>query len=462
MKKNQEDVLRILKKINSITEFDFYKGLYDRAPIERLAVMKISGQCLDDSLDIIAEDITDLALLNFLPTIIHGWGASLTERLKNNKIPTRKINEDRYTDMTVMNYVLEIARENIEKLKTSIEQRGGKAKILWPTEDPIIIAQDKKDKRYGEHNGDIVRINKGPIIEALYNGEIPLVSPIGISEDGKKLYNLNSASSSAQLVLELDPLKFIMLNETKGIYGADKTIISEIILNRDYETLKRTGIVYGGALKNVDEAALSLNLRTDGEDKSVQITGPDKDSKINNLLLELYSQKGAGTYIRKGFDIVAEPIEFWNKEKLIELIEKTFKRKLKKDFFTECCKDVHVERRYKGAAIVIPKETGPEEIKEIADYLDIIAVDCEYKGKGIGTDLLDSIFKYQDVGKKGLFWRSSSSRPINDWYYHISDGHQRYTGVDGKEYNAFWIGLDNDKKQKALEFLENRQPNFED
>lgn len=461
MKKNQENILRILKKVGPVTEFDFYKGLYDRTPVEKLAVMKISGQCLDEHLDIIAEDITDLSLLGFIPTITHGWGASLTERLKSNNIPTKKIDEERYTDSVVMKYVEEIARENIEKLKTAIEKRGGRAKILWPTENPIIIAQDKKDKRFGKHNGDIIKINKNPIIEALYNEEIPLVSPIGISEDGKKLYNLNSASSSAQLVLELDPLKFIILTGTKGIYGHDNSVLSEIILNRDYETLKRTGIISGGALKNIDEAALSLSLRENGEDKSVQITGPDNDSGKNNLLLELYSQKGAGTYIRKGFDIEAEPTEFWDRNKLTELIEKTFNRRLRQTFFTECPKDAHIEKRYKGAAIVIPKETGPQEIREIGDYLDIIAVDCEYKGKGIGTDLLNSIFDYQDVGKKRLFWRSSVSRPTNTWYYQISDGHQKYTGMDGNEYNAFWIGLDSEKREKALEFLENRVSNFE-
>jgi acetylglutamate synthase len=140
-----------------------------------------------------------------------------------------------------------------------------------------------------------------------------------------------------------------------------------------------------------------------------------------------------------------------------------FQSELRSSFFEECCKDAHVEKRYKGAAIVIPEETGPVEIRGVGDYLDIIAVDCEYKGrgKGLGTDLMTSIFDYQDVTSKRLFWRSQVSRKSNKWYFDISHGHQRYTGIDGEEYNAFWIGLDEDQRKKALEFLENRISNFE-
>ena len=454
-----EDFLRIVRKVGPLQEFDSYRGLYERTPVEKLAVVKISGQCIDESLEKIAEDLADLHKLGFVPTVTHGWGNALSSRLQTAGIPTRKISDDRYTDSRVMEHVVKIAKEYIEKLKTAIEERGGKARILWPEQTPVIIAEDKKDHRYGEHNGEIVRVNIEPVVEALRNGEIALVSPLGISEDGRKLYNLNSASSSSRIVAALDPLKYLFLTGTKGILRTDQTVISEIVLNRDLEPLKRTGILTGGALKNVEEAAFSLNSRTDGEDKSVQVTGSQ------NLMLELYSQRGAGTYIRKGYYIEAELIDLRNLEKVIQLIEKTFGEKLKPSFFEECVKDAHVERRYKGLAVVIPEENHPE-LRGISDYLDMIAIDCEYRGKGLGKDLLESIFDYQPAGDRRLFWRSKVSRNSfknspNKWYLQISDGHQRYTSNDGIDFNAFWIGLNQEQIQRALGFLENRPSNFE-
>lgn len=455
----KQDFLRIVGKVGPLQEFDSYRGLYERTPVERLAVVKISGQCIDESLEKIAEDLADLHKLGFVPTVTHGWGKALSSRLESAGIPTKKISDDRYTDSKVMEHVVEIAKEYIEKLNAAIEKRGGKARILWPQETPIIIAEDKKEKRYGEYNGEIVRVNIEPIIETLKNGEIALISPLGISEDGKKLYNLNSASSSSRIVAALDPLKYLFFTGTKGILRTDKTVISEIVLNRDLETLKRTGILTGGALKNVEEATFSLNSRTDGEDKSVQFTGPE------NIMLELYSQKGTGTYIRTGYQIEAEPVDLWDKERIIRLIEKSFSEKLKPGFFKECVKDAHVERRYKGAAIVIPEENDPE-LKGISDYLDMIAIDYEYVEKDMGKDLLESVFDYQPAGDRRLFWRSKIQRNsgqshANKWYFQISDGHQKYTGIDGMEFNAFWIGLNQEQVSRALGFLENRAFNFE-
>jgi acetylglutamate synthase len=96
---------------------------------------------------------------------------------------------------------------------------------------------------------------------------------------------------------------------------------------------------------------------------------------------------------------------------------------------------------------------------KVAPYLDIIAVDCNYKGNGLGIDLFDSIIDIQEDTHK-LFWRSRLDRQANDWYMRRADGHEKYTTEEGKKFNLYWIGLTPSERQEALDFVKNRPSNF--
>ncbi|MFA5856917.1 MAG: hypothetical protein WC867_06155 [Candidatus Pacearchaeota archaeon] len=159
--------------------------------------------------------------------------------------------------------------------------------------------------------------------------------------------------------------------------------------------------------------------------------------------------------VRKKFIIEEEPLELQDPKKISELIKKVFGNELRKEFFYEGDKNIHFyshESKYRGIVIVMPN------IKDIATYLDIIAVDCEYKGKGLGKDLFESIINIQENPK--LFWRSRVDRLANDWYKRKSDEYKEYSTDNKTNYNLYTIGLSNNEKEKALEFVKKRQSNF--
>ncbi len=454
----QEDFLRIIRKVGMTpAEFDYYYGLYSTTTPDKLAVIKISGSCIDNSssLESIAEDISDLYTLNFLPIITYGWGLVLTQNLAEAGIPNSFVNGDRFTDDKVMPFVQKASEGAMQKLYDAMQKRGVKIQKILP-QDSVIIAQDKTQPRYGNRNGDIVAINKAPVLEALEQGMVPILSPIGISQDHRKLYNLNSATVGARIVIEFDTEKHIMITGTPGITRKDGSTIPEIVLRRDYQRLVTKGIVSGGALKNLDEIKLTLETRKDGEDKSSQIVSP------GNLVMELYTKKGAdnGTFVRQGYYISIEPMEICRKraENTRSLIEKAFNARLRPGFFNEP-KIAFFEGRNKGVAYVLRK--AEHGVCGLGHYLDLIAVDCELKGKGLSKDIFDAILNYQPQGVKNLFWRSQTKRPARKFYLDISDGHQKYTGMDGKEYACYWIGLSHEQIKKAIEFARNRPSNFE-
>jgi len=65
--------------------------------------------------------------------------------------------------------------------------------------------------------GDVVDIDLEKIIECQDNGVVPIVPPIGFTKDGVML-NINADNVANFIVENINPLKYIVLNEMGGIY----------------------------------------------------------------------------------------------------------------------------------------------------------------------------------------------------------------------------------------------------
>ena len=416
------DISRVLGSIAPKHESSFFWSLYNGTDPGRFAVIKLSGECIETSLDRIAEDLSDLYKLGLFPVVTFGWGSSLSRRLAEAGINSKFIDGDRYTDSQVMAEVERIAKETGDRIVQAVLARGAKARLI-DYNSRSLVAEKKQGNDYGSHNGSIVGVNTAPALSAVDMGVIPIVSPIGISEDGKTAYNINAASAGAMLAQAIDPIKYVMVTSSGGVLNPGRKIISEIVLNRDLERLVSDGTVSGGMEKNVREAQLSLSLRQNGDDRSVQIVGP------NNLLLELFSYKGAGTYIRKGYAVTSVDIEQLDMARFKAMVKKKLGETLREDWYSTHKRVAYVEKNLKGAATVVP---DPPNVG--SPYLDIIVVDNGYLRNGLGSDIMSAI------GVPKLFWRSRIDREANEWYFRISTGHIHYTGPGGHDYNHFWTG----------------------
>ncbi len=282
-----KDILR--KKVGDDEHLEealsYYQQYQTSSPF---AVIKISGSCIDSSLDVITKDLSDLHELGLLPVVTYGFGDMLSEKLAKEGIIAPFIAGERRTDAAAMKHVEDIA----ERVSNRIVYGIGKEKArLLDYESRILYAQDKTEEGYEEHNGDITHLFFEPIQETLQDGYIPIVSPIGTSEDGKKNYNINSADVGARLAKELKTVKYVLLTATNGVLDKTGKTIDTLELNDDYQRLVDDGIIKDGMLKNVREAHSVLSCANNLE--SVQIVRP------SNLFYELFTKKGAGTYITR-------------------------------------------------------------------------------------------------------------------------------------------------------------------
>jgi len=437
------DMSRILEKIvPSRDAWDFWR-IYKEIDLRQFAVIKIGGECVENSLERIADDLSDLYKLGLFPVVTFGWGKTLTDRLAAAGIESWPVNGDRYTDARVMVEVEKIAGENGRYILTALNERGVKARLIDHTQGTIVAEQNSKPG-YGTHNGVVVDIRPDAMFNSIDEGFMPLVSPIGISADGKKSYNINSDTAAGMISRYVDPVKYISITASGGVRNQAGQIINEIVLKRDAEKLHSQGTLYGGMEKKVREAELSLSLRQNGDDRSVQIVGP------GNLLRELFSYKGAGTYVRNGYVILRKNLEEMDMASLRGMVERKFGEELRDDSFGDGPRTAYVERNFKGTGIVYPDPLGIG-----IPYLDVIVVDNGFNSNGLGSDILSAI------GAPKLFWRSRVDREANGWYFRISTGREVFDGADGHSYNYFWQGqFTRDEKEQGLRFVQRKKSNF--
>jgi len=145
-----------------------------------------------------------------------------------------------------------------------------------------------------------------------------------------------------------------------------------------------------------------------------------------NLLKELFTVKGRGTYIRAGHEILhAESFDELDTEALRKLIEDGFNKRLVEDYFEEKPHRVIYERNYHGVIVVKPLEGD-------IFYLDKFVVGSQWQGEGMGGPLWRELCKHYDK----IIWRASPENPINRWYLDQADGFQRT-----QQWNIYWMGL---------------------
>ena len=134
------------------------------------------------------------------------------------------------------------------------------------------------------------KINKEKILNFINNKQIPIVVPLGLGDDGK-IYNINADVAAGSIAKEIDARRLLLMTDVEGVLDENQKLISEINLNRANEMLKNN-IISGGMIPKINTC---LDAISNGVRGVVIVDG----RKPHSILFELFSDKGAGTLIRK-------------------------------------------------------------------------------------------------------------------------------------------------------------------
>lgn len=163
-----------------------------------------------------------------------------------------------------------------------------------------------------------------------------------------------------------------------------------------------------------------------------------------NFLKEIFTVKGAGTVFRKGSRIrYQKKLSVEEKNKLRELLEKSFNKKIKKDEFLDRSTHFYIQEDFQAAAVLEDQEAGV--------YLNKFAVSTEGRGSGSAQELWNEIIKNHSA----VFWRAREGNSINRWYASISDGMQKKNG-----WRIFWKGLNVENIPGIISFCTELEEDF--
>ena len=285
--KNLEEIKKFWPKdapdINSVPKYiNKYK--------QELIVIKYGGNVLIDR-NIFNNFIEDISVLNKLGlsiVVVHGGGPRIERKLKKENIVTKFINGLRVTDEKVISIVDDVLIDFNQDIVDSFKKKGSQAVSITSKKNSIInVVPDNKELGFvGIPDSINVEFLKSVINEK----QIPVIAPLGIDKD-KNTYNINGDTAASAIAKILKSRRLLLMTNVEGVYDDKKTLISEI-KPFDIENLVKLKIVQGGMIPKIKNC---IDAVENGVRGVVILDG----RKLHSILYEIFSDKGAGTLIRK-------------------------------------------------------------------------------------------------------------------------------------------------------------------
>jgi acetylglutamate kinase len=262
---------------------------------DKRAVIKYGGAAMvKDSLKAsFANDINLLRSAGLLPIVVHGGGPEITqtmEMLGHGK--SEFVDGVRVTgkeDVKVVEMVLtgKVNTEIVSLLnQTSAHAVGLSGKDAGLLRARKLVSEGGKDLGMV---GEVTHVNREILEVLLEKKYVPVVSPVGLGEDGEG-YNINADAAAAEIAIALKAEKLIYLTDVAGIMqnGELVTDISASEMRRKIED----GTIKGGMVAK----AKSILRALDAGVQSVHII----DGRTpHSVIAELFTDRGVGTLVRR-------------------------------------------------------------------------------------------------------------------------------------------------------------------
>ena len=265
-------------------------------------VVKYGGNAMvsEELKEDFARDVVLMKYVGINPIIVHGGGPQIGETLDALGIKSEFFQGQRITDKQTIDVVEMVLGGKVNKeIVALINRHGGSAVGITGKDGDLILAKRHRKMKVSPETdrpeimdlglvGEITQVNP-KILETLGdNNFIPVIAPIGKGEN-KETLNINADFVASAIASALKAEKLILMTNTQGVRGKDKSLISELT-RRKVSTLVKSKVIRDGMLPKVNCCLEALKA---GVSKTHIIDGTIKHS----LLLEIFTSEGVGTQI---------------------------------------------------------------------------------------------------------------------------------------------------------------------
>ena len=252
--------------------------------------------------------IKDVVLMKYIginPVIVHGGGPEINEMLQKIGKESKFIAGNRVTDGETVEIVEMVLSGKVNKgIVADINKYGGKAVGISGKDDNMTLVRQKYIEEKSENSEETKKIDIGfvgeienintEIIKVLEKSDyIPVISSIGTDKNGQT-YNINADYVAGEIAGKLNADRMIFLTDVDGIlldYHDKQTLIDEIDVYHVNKLIEK-GVISGGMLPKVNTCLKAIEK---GVENVIILNGKLEHS----LLLELFTEEGAGTLIKK-------------------------------------------------------------------------------------------------------------------------------------------------------------------
>jgi acetylglutamate kinase len=408
-------VSQVLSQLGTSREARYYLKQYSSDGELQFAVIKIGGAVLEEQVEPLASALAFLRNLGLMPIILHGAGPQLDVALQEASIETVKKQGLRVTTPEVMEVARPVIYRANRRLVSALDEQGVRALGI---QHGVFVCEYLDREELGLV-GTVRKVDLEAIRDAIHHGILPVVACLGESPTGQVM-NINADIAARELIWKVKPHKIIFLTGPGGLLDESGRIISAISLRTDFEYLVEQQWVHSGMQLKLEQ--ISQLLSGLPESASVSITS------VENLARELFTHRGAGTLIRVGEEIL-EQVGFGPgfREKAAALLEQSFGRKLRDNYFEDLPLECIISSESNGAMAIVLK--GVDGVP----YLDKFAVTPEAQGAGLGAAVWQALVHRCPM----LYWRSRRDNPITSWYFDQADA-----SLTQDKWVAFSVGID--------------------
>ena len=234
------------------------------------------------------EDISVINKLGLSVVVVHGGGKNIQKKLDEHNLKSVFIDGLRVTDEKTIKIVEEALQELNFEILSEISNHHANSVSISPKKNNVIrVTPERKELGFV---GTPTEIKKDIILEIINEKKIPLIVPMGIGEDNN-IYNINADVAAGAIAKELNARRLLLMTDVEGVLDKSKNLISEINSSMANEMLENKTIE-GGMIPKIKTCLDAVNNGVTGV---VIVDG----RKQHSILFEIFSDKGAGTLIRK-------------------------------------------------------------------------------------------------------------------------------------------------------------------
>jgi len=297
-----------------------YIQRYDKQTI----VIKYGGHAMENQelADMFARDVVLLKLLGINPVVVHGGGPQIGRMLDKLGITSTFEDGLRVTDAAAMEIVEMVLAGAINGAIVRAINAAGNAAFQIDGADPDRVT---KVKAVGLSGVDanlvtatkVTRTKRDPdsnierVVDLGYVGEpdkvdisvlealaaqadddfVPVVAPVGVGPDGKS-FNINADTAAGAIAGALKAERVLFLTDIAGVLDKNGKLIEKLSVD-EARGLIADGTAKGGMIPKLETAIQAVEK---GVGAAVILDGRQRHA----LLMELFTEHGAGTLVHNG------------------------------------------------------------------------------------------------------------------------------------------------------------------